>query len=182
MNKSGLIEQLYSRYYEPLMIIACSYTHDRQTAEDLVQNAFLKAILSYKPSGSFLSWANRVIRNDFLNSILAEKYRADNEYRDDTFAIEADCVVELCQMFKDFHGLLFKVSSGYSFFLFQISFLEELSGCYRTTLEYSPSHRADSHERSGNLLGKLSCGFRTTDTKNRQRRSAEIGRSEGECH
>lgn len=34
MNKSGLIEQLYSRYYEPLMIIACSYTHDRQTAED----------------------------------------------------------------------------------------------------------------------------------------------------
>lgn len=79
MNKSGLIEQLYSRYYEPLMIIACSYTHDRQAAEDLVQNAFLKAILSYKPSGSFLSWANRVIRNDFLNSIRAEKYRADNE-------------------------------------------------------------------------------------------------------
>ena len=79
MNKSGLIEQLYSRYYEPLMIIACSYTHDRQAAEDLVQNVFLKAILSYKPSGSFLSWANRVIRNDFLNSIRAEKYRADNE-------------------------------------------------------------------------------------------------------
>lgn len=79
MNKSGLIEQLYSRYYEPLMIIACSYTHSRQAAEDLVQNAFLKAILSYKPSGSFLSWANRVIRNDFLNSIRAEKYRADNE-------------------------------------------------------------------------------------------------------
>lgn len=79
MNKSGLIEQLYSRYYEPLMVIACSYTHNRHTAEDLVQNAFLKAILSYKPSGSFLSWANRVIRNDFLNSIRAEKYRADNE-------------------------------------------------------------------------------------------------------
>ena len=79
MNKDGLIEQLYSRYYELLMVIACSYTHDRHTAEDLVQNAFLKAMLSYKPSGSFLSWANRVIRNDFLNSIRAEKYRADNE-------------------------------------------------------------------------------------------------------
>ena len=79
MNKSGLIEQLYSRYYEPLMVIACSYTHDRQAAEDLVQNAFLKAILSYKPTGNFLSWANRVIRNDFLNSIRTEKYRADDE-------------------------------------------------------------------------------------------------------
>ena len=79
MNKGGLIEQLYSRYYEPRMVIACSYTHNRQAAEDLVQNAFLKAILSYKPTGSFLSWANRVIRNDFLNSIRAEKYRADDE-------------------------------------------------------------------------------------------------------
>lgn len=79
MNKGGLMEQLYSRYYESLMVIACSYTHNRHTAEDLVQNAFLKAILSYKPSGSFLSWANRVIRNDFLNSIRMEKYRADNE-------------------------------------------------------------------------------------------------------
>ncbi len=79
MNKGGLIEQLYSRYYEPHMVIACLYTHNRQAAEDLVQNAFLKAILSYKPTGSFLSWANRVIRNDFLNSIRTEKHRAESE-------------------------------------------------------------------------------------------------------
>ena len=77
--RQWVVHQLYSRYYESLMVIACSYTHNRHTAEDLVQNAFLKAILSYKPSGSFLSWANRVIRNDFLNSIRMEKYRAENE-------------------------------------------------------------------------------------------------------
>ena len=55
MNKDGLIEQLYSRYYGSLMVIACSYTRDKAAAEDLVQNAFLKALLSYKPAGSFLS-------------------------------------------------------------------------------------------------------------------------------
>ena len=79
MNKDGLIEQLYSRYYGSLMVIACSYTRDKAAAEDLVQNAFLKALLAYKPAGSFLAWANRVIRNDFLNSLRTEKYRADTE-------------------------------------------------------------------------------------------------------
>lgn len=79
MNKDGLIEQLYNRYYGSLMVIACSYTRDKAAAEDLVQNAFLKALLAYKPAGSFLAWANRVIRNDFLNSLRTEKYRADTE-------------------------------------------------------------------------------------------------------
>ena len=79
MNKDGLIEQLYRRYYGSLMVIACSYTRDKAAAEDLVQNAFLKALLAYKPAGSFLAWANRVIRNDFLNSLRTEKYRADTE-------------------------------------------------------------------------------------------------------
>ena len=85
MNKDGLIEQLYRRYYGSLMVIACSYTRDKAAAEDLVQNAFLKALLAYKPAGSFLAWANRVIRNDFLNSLRTEKYRADTE------AEMADC-------------------------------------------------------------------------------------------
>ena len=79
MNKDGLIEEFYRRYYGSLMVIACSYTRDKAAAEDLVQNAFLKALLSYKPAGSFLAWANRVIRNDFLNSLRTEKYRADTE-------------------------------------------------------------------------------------------------------
>ena len=54
MNKDGLIEQLYRRYYGSLMVIACSYTRDKAAAEDLVQN-------------------------DFLNSLRTEKYRADTE-------------------------------------------------------------------------------------------------------
>ena len=87
MNKDGLIEEFYRRYYGSLMVIACSYTRDKAAAEDLVQNAFLKALLAYKPAGSFLAWANRVIRNDFLNSLRTEKYRADTEAE----MLAADC-------------------------------------------------------------------------------------------
>ena len=50
MNKDGLIEEFYRRYYGSLMVIACSYTRDKAAAEDLVQNAFLKALLAYKLS------------------------------------------------------------------------------------------------------------------------------------
>lgn len=73
-KNDSVIADMYKRYYSKLMLIACSYTHDKSAAEDLVQEAFLKAILSYKPGGSFLGWANKVIRNDFLNTKKREKY------------------------------------------------------------------------------------------------------------
>ena len=64
----GRIAEMYERYYNRLMVIACSYTGERAAAEDLVQEAFLKAILSYRAEGSFVSWAGKVIRNDYFNS------------------------------------------------------------------------------------------------------------------
>ncbi len=75
-----LIEQLYVKYYDSLMIIACSYTHDQATAEDLVQTMFLKALLSYEAKGSFLSWANRVLRNDFYNLVSKNKRFIDEPF------------------------------------------------------------------------------------------------------
>ena len=71
------IGAMYERYYGRLMLIACSYTHDKTQAEDLVHEAFLKAILSYHATGSFLSWAARVIRNDWLNKCKHEKFMDD---------------------------------------------------------------------------------------------------------
>ena len=83
-RKSGdswenFIGEMYRRYYDRLMIVACSYTHDRTKAEDLVQEAFLKAILSYRKGGSFLSWACRVIRNSFLDQYRREKRFAEED-------------------------------------------------------------------------------------------------------
>lgn len=73
-------EQLYGRYHDQLMIIACSYTHDKPSAEDLVQGVFLKALLSYRRGGSFLCWANKVLRNDFYN---LQKY--NSRFSDEVF-------------------------------------------------------------------------------------------------
>ena len=73
-GKEAEIAELYERYYARLMVIACSYTGNRDEAEDLVQEAFVKAILSYRAGGSFLCWAARVMRNSYLNSRRREKF------------------------------------------------------------------------------------------------------------
>lgn len=75
--KNDIIRQLYERYYNSLMVIALSYTHDRSAAEDLVQETFLKAMLSYKEGGSFLYWCNRVLRNSFYNMARQNQNIAD---------------------------------------------------------------------------------------------------------
>lgn len=78
----NFIREMYERYYARLMVIACSYTRDKTKAEDLVQDAFLKALLSYRQGGSFLSWACRVMRNAFLDEYRRESKRQDAEDRD----------------------------------------------------------------------------------------------------
>lgn len=78
-KKKSEITAMYERYYKKLMLIACTYTHDKAAAEDLVQETFLKAILSYKQGGSFLCWANKVIRNSFLNGKKREKHMDERD-------------------------------------------------------------------------------------------------------
>ena len=53
-KKTDQIAELYRQYRNSLLIIAVSYTHSLPDAEDLVQSAFTKAILSYEKGGSFL--------------------------------------------------------------------------------------------------------------------------------
>lgn len=69
MADRELITEYYLKYRESLLIIAASYTHNMEDAEDLVHSAFTKALLSYDSSGSFLCWANRVMRNEWYNMI-----------------------------------------------------------------------------------------------------------------
>lgn len=53
-KKNDQIAELYRQYRHSLLIIAVSYTRSLADAEDLIQSAFTKAILSYESDGSFL--------------------------------------------------------------------------------------------------------------------------------
>ncbi len=62
-----LLTEYYRRYHKSLLMIALSYAKREADAEDLVQSAFTKAILSYEGTGSFLYWVNKVMRNEWHN-------------------------------------------------------------------------------------------------------------------
>jgi len=57
--------------FERLFNFACWLTHDRQAAEDLVQETYVKALKgfpSFQPNTNFRAWIYKILRNTFLTS------------------------------------------------------------------------------------------------------------------
>jgi RNA polymerase sigma-70 factor, ECF subfamily len=64
-------EQLAMPHFERLYNFACWLTHDRQEAEDLVQETYAKALKgfsSFQPGTNFRAWIYKILRNTFLTS------------------------------------------------------------------------------------------------------------------
>jgi RNA polymerase sigma-70 factor (ECF subfamily) len=58
-------------HFERLYNFACWLTHDRQEAEDLVQETYAKALRgfsSFQPGTNFRAWIYKILRNTFLTS------------------------------------------------------------------------------------------------------------------
>lgn len=64
--KRDEVEAYYIAHYKALLFYALSFTHNREDAEDLVSNAFVKAMLSFE-DGNFMAWIYKVIQNEFYN-------------------------------------------------------------------------------------------------------------------
>lgn len=58
---------IYSMYYKPLLLYALSLTKNQQDVEDLIQETFIKAFLSYEKSGSLKFWLVTVLKHEFFN-------------------------------------------------------------------------------------------------------------------
>lgn len=62
-------KQIYETYYQTLYLYALSLTGRYQDAEDLLQETFVKAFLSYENKGSLKCWLITVLRNEYYNLI-----------------------------------------------------------------------------------------------------------------
>ena len=60
-------KQIYEKHYKPLYLYALSLTGNQQDAEDLLQETFIKAYLSYKEGGNITYWLITVLKNEYLN-------------------------------------------------------------------------------------------------------------------
>lgn len=64
---------IYETYHKSLYLYALSLTGNKHDAEDLVQETFVKAFLSYKQTGSLKFWLITVLRNEFINHLKHRK-------------------------------------------------------------------------------------------------------------
>lgn len=69
-------ERLFHLYYGKLIVVALRYMSDRDTAEEILQNGFIKVfekLDTYDSSGSFDGWIRRIIANTAIDSIRKSK-------------------------------------------------------------------------------------------------------------
>jgi RNA polymerase sigma-70 factor (ECF subfamily) len=74
------VEQLLAAYQGPLIRYAYRLVHDRQVAEDMVQEAFLRFVrrpLAYGEPRQRVAWFYRVIHNLCVDWLKRESKRAD---------------------------------------------------------------------------------------------------------
>ena len=96
--------QLYNLYCNAMLNVAFRYVKDRFIAEDVMQDAFIKAfknICNYKNEVAFGAWLKRIVINQSIDqlkknklelvSINDEVYKVEN---DDDWSVENDISVE----------------------------------------------------------------------------------------
>lgn len=64
--KNDELKEVYYKLYHQLFLYALSLTKNQADAEDLVSNAFVKAILSFD-HGDIKPWLYKVLKNEFYN-------------------------------------------------------------------------------------------------------------------
>ncbi|MCH5329211.1 MAG: sigma-70 family RNA polymerase sigma factor [Coprobacter sp.] len=71
-NNPHAQKRLYDAYARKMMAVCLRYANDRESAQDLLQDGFIKvftAIGSYSGSGSFEGWMRRIFVNTALESL-----------------------------------------------------------------------------------------------------------------
>lgn len=69
-------EQLFKLYYGKLIVVSLRYFSDRDTAEEILQNAFIKIfekLDGYDFKGSFDGWTRRIVVNTAIDYIRKSK-------------------------------------------------------------------------------------------------------------
>lgn len=71
-----LYTEIVKRYESKLLRYALSFVRDQHTAEDIIQNAFIKAFINLKgfnTNKKFSSWIYRIVHNESINEIRRNK-------------------------------------------------------------------------------------------------------------
>ena len=91
-----LVGPLFKKYYNDVLLYAMSLTRNASEAEDLVSEAFFKALAAVDDVKNFKAWILKVCRNLFLN-----KKRKRSKIVELSEDISSECDDVLQQIVKD---------------------------------------------------------------------------------
>ena len=113
-----MIEELYNKYHQELLGWCHSMTGNLHTAEELVQEAFLRAmlhedILAALQEQQRRSWLYRTIKNLYVDRIrhrsketIVEEFRQQQKYSEEIARLEWD---QLLETLPDLEGVIFSL-------------------------------------------------------------------------
>jgi RNA polymerase sigma factor (sigma-70 family) len=116
-GQRDLQKALYKRFSAKMLGVCLCYTKNRQEAEDLLQEGFIKvfrSILQYQGAGSFEGWIRRIMVNTALESIRRNKIlfsATDIQDMEADFKTDADVLGKI--EMKDLLHLIQSLSPGY---------------------------------------------------------------------
>ena len=116
-NKEGALDELYKQYAPKLFAICLRYTKNKQEAEDLLHDGFIRILghlKKFRHEGSFEGWMRRIIVTSAINYLRkAKKYdsNTDLDYIDNDAAFETP-VLDLISM-KELLGFINELPDGY---------------------------------------------------------------------
>jgi len=144
-NKRSSQERLFKLYYGKLMGATLRYTNDNDTAQEIVQEGFIKIfdkIIKFEKTGSFEGWMRRIVVNtaiDYLRKSKRDSWVQENEintkdeYSNPSEEIEFQNAMEIKAEFA-------------------IQAIQELSPAYRTVFNLYVIENY-SHKEISELLG-----------------------------
>ena len=123
----GILERLFAEHYNGALLYALSLAKDRALAEDLVSNAFFKALTArHNEEASFKSWLFTVIRNEHTS--YHRRYRRQAELSDSLQDEDESLLAELIKD-EEYRALYHAISllpEGYREVI-TLFYVEELS-------------------------------------------------------
>lgn len=87
-------EMIYETYQKPLFLYALSLTKNVQDAEDLLQETFIKAFLSYERTGSIKCWLVTVLKHEFFNLCRKRKREVSDDGKWEKIVPEETTIVD----------------------------------------------------------------------------------------
>jgi RNA polymerase sigma factor (sigma-70 family) len=97
-------ERFFKAYYGKMMAVCMRYIHDHDTAQEIVQEGFIKVfdkLATYDFTGSFDGWMRRIFANMAIDSIRKTKREAFVEIHDTTASTNEPMGIELDEMLDD---------------------------------------------------------------------------------